>query len=168
MNNSRACIICGKPTGKNRLCCSRACYSLFRSHKRQCAVCGNWFFCPPSSEKVCCSHECSSLHRAKLCKSGALKSNTEKMLKARNESKNLKPGPQNTHAKTWTISAPDGKIYTCRNLLHFFREHRDLLGDATPRQACDGIIKVKASMLGKRKNKSFQWRGWKLLHWNDE
>ena len=42
-----------------------------------------------------------------------------------------------------------GRFYECRNLLNWCREHADLL-DNSPRQAWDGLTKIKYSMQGKR------------------
>jgi hypothetical protein len=71
------------------------------------------------------------------------------------------------HAKTWCIQAPDGQIYECRNLMLWLEQHADML-DGTVRQAWDGITKIKYSMQGKRKNKSYQWKGWRLIEWAEK
>ncbi|MEK3876808.1 hypothetical protein [Paenibacillus sp. FSL M7-0420] len=70
------------------------------------------------------------------------------------------------HAKEWVIVSPDGKTYRCSNLKHWLREHEHLL-DGTVTQASDGIRKIKYSLQGKRKNKSYHWKGWQLLEWGD-
>ena len=72
-----------------------------------------------------------------------------------------------SNAKTWKIQAPNGEIYECRNLMLWLDEHSDML-DGTVRQAWIGITKIKYSMQGKRKNKSYQWKGWRLLEWADK
>jgi len=70
-------------------------------------------------------------------------------------------------AQCWTIQSPSGVIYECRNLLHFFREHTELI-DGTPMQAWDGISKIKYSMQGKRKKCVSQWKGWRLIAWSED
>jgi len=75
-------------------------------------------------------------------------------------------GPDHFHAQNWTVQAPDGRVYECRNLLHWLREHESML-DGTVEQAYDGIVKTKYSMQGKRKIPLKQWKGWKLLKWEE-
>ncbi|MEK8128636.1 hypothetical protein WMW72_12035 [Paenibacillus filicis] len=70
------------------------------------------------------------------------------------------------HAKEWVIQSPDGEIYRCRNLKNWIREHIDMF-DGTLNQAWDGIVKIKYSAQGKRKNPVSQWKGWRLLEWGD-
>ncbi|ASA22057.1 hypothetical protein [Paenibacillus donghaensis] len=71
------------------------------------------------------------------------------------------------NAKDWVILSPDGTEHRCRNLMLWLREHADLL-DGTVIQAFDGFAKMKQTALGKRpKNKSYQWRGWRLKDWGD-
>lgn len=77
-------------------------------------------------------------------------------------------GRFDTHinAKTWVIQDPSGNIHRCRNLLHWLREHEDML-DGSVRQAWDGITKIKYSMQGKRKRAVSQWKGWRLLEYGE-
>ena len=158
------CRVCGKPTGRNKYCCSAKCYADFRQHYRLCAVCHTPFKCPPTSDVKCCSKKCSEIYRSDLHKKGVYDESISKMIAARDAYFAEHNGENHPNAKRWVIQSPDGKIYECRNLLNFIRENPDLF-DGTARRACDGIIKIKASMQGKRKNPCYSWRGWKLLEW---
>ncbi|REK69355.1 hypothetical protein DX130_24655 [Paenibacillus paeoniae] len=71
------------------------------------------------------------------------------------------------HAKEWVIQSPSGEVYKCRNLKKWLRDNEHLY-EGTLKQAADGIMKIKYSAQGKRKRKSTQWKGWRLLAWNDE
>lgn len=136
-------------------------------HTRTCAVCGKAFRCPPSADTVCCSPACSKAHRQALYASGVYDQNTAKMLTAKEASPLLQPNAQHVNAKSWVICAPNGKVYECRNLLNWCREHADLLPGA-PRQAWGGLSKIKYSMQGKRqRNPSKSWKGWTLIDWGD-
>lgn len=79
----------------------------------------------------------------------------------------FQPDERNMNAKCWVIQAPDGQIYSCRNLKHWLRQHEDML-DGTVQQAWDGISKIKYSMQGKRKNPCYTWKGWKLLSYSED
>ena len=144
-----------------------ACYAQYKTDQKICLVCGKKFADPASNDTVTCSPECSRVHRQRLHESGIYAGTTEK---AREVAKNHPlTGHFETHvnAKTWRIQSPDGQIYECRNLMLWLDEHSDIL-DGTVRQAWDGITKIKYSMQGKRKNKSYQWKGWRLLAWKED
>ena len=160
----KRCPICGKPLGRNKICCSRKCYSEWRQHYRKCIVCGKLFRCPPTNMTVCCSAECSKKHRREMAKCGTNDKGLENAHAAYRQSPVCQPNENNHSTKTWTLRAPNGEIYECRNLINFFREHPGLI-DGTPRQAWDGITKIKYGMEGKRKNRSYQWKGWSLISW---
>jgi len=83
-----------------------------------------------------------------------------------NKSELCQPGENHFGAKTWIIKSPSGKIYECRNLLHFIRENAELF-DGSVRQAWDGITKIKYTMQGKRKFPSHSWKGWTLIEFGD-
>ncbi|MNB98836.1 hypothetical protein D3C75_460950 [compost metagenome] len=161
----KLCPICKtNPLGRNKNCCSRACYSIYRSHTKTCVVCGKEFPSPPSSDTVTCGPVCSSENRR--LKSDVLLSSLEKAHIA--AATNPLTGRFETHvnAKEWVIQSPTGEIFRCRNLMLWLREHEDML-DGTVRQAWDGITKIKYSMQGKRKHPSRQWKGWRLLEWGE-
>ena len=163
MNN---CPICGNPLGRNKKACSLACYSELKSHKRKCVICGTEFTCPPSADTVTCGLTCSTENRKRLAAAGV---NTPALQKAH---KMLPLSPltgrfeTHMHAREWVIQDPVGNIHKCRNLLNWLREHEDML-DGTPKQAWDGITKIKYSMQGKRKRQSYQWKGWKLIEYGE-
>ena len=78
---------------------------------------------------------------------------------ARDKSPVCQPDENNHLAKMWRIKSPSGVIYEFKNLINFFREHEELI-DGTPKQAADGVRKIKASL--KSKTKVYQWHGWTL------
>lgn len=162
----KLCPICGRLIGRNKICCSQKCYSEYRQHYRKCAVCGKMFRAHPSDGVVCCSPKCSHIWRSWQHKAGIYNKSVEHMVESRKHCPKLMRCPGHCNAKIWTIQAPDGKIYECRNLLNFFREHADII-DGAPKQAWDGISKIKYGMQGKRKRPTHQWKGWKLINWED-
>lgn len=161
---SKLCPVCKiNPLGRNKNCCSRACYSTYRSHFKTCVVCGNSFQDPPSNGTITCSRECSAENRrrkpeimAKLEKSH-IAIHTHPLT-----------GRFETHvnAKEWVIQSPSGEIFRCRNLKLWLRDHENLL-NGTVKQAWDGITKIKYSIQGKRKYPCYQWKGWRLLEWGE-
>ena len=65
------CVICGKPTGRNKYCCSMLCYSKFRQHYKVCPICGKVFPSPPTETvKTCGNPNCSKQYRSQLHSSG--------------------------------------------------------------------------------------------------
>lgn len=162
----KSCPICGKPLGRNKMACSMACYSDLKSHKRSCVICGKQFRCSPSAATVTCSQECSRENRKRLAAAGV----NAPALKKAHEILPTNPltGRFETHmhAKEWVISDPAGNVYRCRNLMNWLREHEHML-DGTPKQAWDGITKIKYSMQGKRKRPLHQWKGWKLIEYGE-
>ena len=161
------CILCGNPKGRNKYFCSMKCSSAYRKHLKICPVCGNQFADSPSNTTVCCSPKCSKMHRIDLHKSGAYNDSISRMLSEKDKFWSCHTGANHINAKHWILLSPDGKIYECQNLQNFIRGNPDLF-DGTLKQAYDGIIKIKASMQGKRKNPCFTWKGWKLIDWNDQ
>lgn len=131
--------------------------------KRKCIICGCLFDCPPSSGKITCSPECSRKHRQDLHRAGVYDQSMPAM-RAKNPA--AKSTENNPNAELWVIKSPDGIIYECHNLMLWLQSHQDLI-DGTPRQAWDGISKIKYSMQGKRKNPSKSWKGWTLVAWGD-
>lgn len=167
MTTSKICPVCKKEfKGRNRYCCSMTCWAKYKTNIKKCIICGQPFADSGSNDTLCCSRECSRKHRKNLYDQGV----NDAALQKAHAALPLRPltGRFDTHvnAKTWKIQTPDGKIYECRNLKNWLRDHADLL-DGTVRQAWDGITKIKYTMQGKRKNPSHQWKGWKLLEWGE-
>ncbi|KPU42137.1 hypothetical protein OXPF_39160 [Oxobacter pfennigii] len=119
---------------------------------------------PHSNMTKTCSPGCSRVYRQNLHEQGVYNGTLEKAHEAAKTSPLTGHFETHMHAKSWVIQAPDGEIYKCRNLKLWLDEHQDMI-DGTVRQAWDGITKIKYSMQGKRKFKSYQWKGWKLLDW---
>lgn len=162
----KECIVCGKEyAGRNKHCCSRACWSIARLNFRACVICGKLFQTPPSAGIVTCSPECSTAHRQQMHKAGRY-DGMQAALAAHVDDPRFHPGIENMNAKVWVIRSPGGQTHECRNLMHWLREHADML-DGTPGQAWDGIVKIKYSMQGKRRNPSRSWKGWTLIDWGD-
>lgn len=167
VNVSKICPICNKkPLGRNKYACSMACFAIFKTHKKICVVCGKEFFDPLSNDTVTCSPECSTMHRQQLHESGVYARALEKAHEAAKTHPLTGHFETHVNAKTWIIQAPDGTIYKCRNLKLWLEKHADMI-DGTVQQAWDGIVKIKYSMQGKRKFKSYQWKGWRLLEWGE-
>ena len=159
------CKVCGKPKGRNKYFCSKACESKYRQHQRICPVCGKSFATSPANDTVCCSPECSSIHRKQLHKNGKYDTAIAKWQKEKEKFFEEHSGEKHINAKHWIIKSPDGQIYDCQNLLYFIKQNPDLF-DGTPKQAFDGFAKIKASIQGKRKNPCYTWKGWHLISWN--
>lgn len=162
------CPVCGKSNGRNKNACSHACYAKLRMQYKKCPICGDEFHDPHSNAtKTCRKPECSKVYRQQLYAKGVYDAALDKA----HEVIRIHPltGRFETHvnAKTWIIKAPDGQIYECRNLMHWLREHEDLL-DGTAKQAWDGITKIKYTMQGKRpRSKSKSWKGWTLIEYGE-
>lgn len=164
----KTCPVCGTQfTGRNKYTCSMACYAKFKTGKKTCIVCGKEFADPACNLTVTCSPECSRIHRQKLHASGVYAGTLEKAWEVAKTHPLTGHFETHVNAKTWVIQAPDGTIYKCRNLMLWLEEHEEML-DGTVQQAWDGITKIKHSMLGKRKYKNYQWKGWRLLAWKED
>lgn len=162
---SGSCKVCGKPKGRNKYYCSRACWAEDKQNYKTCIVCGKLFANSPSNRTVCCSQECSRRHRGQISSTA---DNLKDARKAAAEMPKMQKGEQHINAKSWVIQAPDGRMYTCRNLMHWCRENEDLF-DGTARQAWNGFAKQKETMRGTiKRGKSYQWKGWRLIDWGEE
>lgn len=162
------CIICGKPKGRNKYYCSKACYSRSRQHTKICAICGKEFNSSPSDKVKCCSPACSSEYRRNQHNiDGIYDSNFKAMIKGRKDFFDKYNGDKHFLSKHWVIESPDGKVYECQNLMHFIKNNPDLF-DGTPKQAYNGIIKIKAGLRGKISRPAYSWKGWRLLDWDDD
>lgn len=163
--NENLCKVCGRDKGRNKWFCSKICESIYRQHKKKCKVCGKLFNVPPSSDIVCCSVECARINRQLLHGSGRYEQSIKQMMEGTDLFLLEHSGEKHVNAKFWIIKSPTGEIYKCKNLSFFIRSHPELF-DGTAIQAFDGFAKIKATMLGKKiKNKSYSWKGWKLISW---
>ena len=162
------CPVCGKDKGKNKLTCSQKCSTEYKSNKKICVICGAEYRCPPTDYVKTCSAACRKALRQKVFaeRKGDYMEAFEKGLEASRASPLHQRDENNIKAKEWVLQSPDGKIYACRNLLNFIRENAEMF-DGTIRQAWDGITKIKYGLQGKRKSRSSQWKGWRLLEWGD-
>ncbi len=142
------------------------CWAKMKTNYKKCIICGEDFADSKSNKVKTCGYECSIKYRQQLAAQGV----NDKALRKAQEAAKVSPlsGPFETNAiaKTWVIQAPDGRIYKCRNLKNWLREHEHLL-DGTVKQAWDGITKIKYGMQGKRKRPAKQWKGWRLLDWGE-
>ena len=165
----KICPVCGKPVKyKQYTHCSRECAGLARQNYKECVVCGDLFKSPPSaSTKTCRKPDCIKQHRLTVSHYPQVMQSINRGREQLAKTPQGQPGYEFHSAKSWVIQSPDGKIHECRNLLHWLREHEDMI-DGTYKQAWDGIAKIKYSAQGKRKLKSYQWKGWRLISWSDE
>lgn len=164
--SGKSCPVCDKPLGRNKHACSLACYAELRQNYKMCVICGKPFPDAKANDTVTCGEKCSTENRKRLHASGKYDGTMEKAHAVAATLPHTGPFETHMHAKEWVIQSPTGTVYRCRNLKLWLREHADLL-DGTIQQAWDGITKIKYSMQGKRKNKSFQWKGWTLIEWGD-
>lgn len=148
---------------------------------KTCAVCGVGFKSSPSDKTVTCSKDCSRVRkslahmdvrnkwadaaRQRLARQGQT-SNLAMGGAAAQKSPLAGPYETNRNAKTWVLRSPEGQVYRVRNLALWLRQHGDML-DGTPAQAKAGIIAVKQSLTGKRRDAVGAWKGWELLEWGD-
>ena len=161
--NNNACPICDKDKGENKWTCSHKCYSMLTRNTKICVVCGDEYFGSFASKRRTCSDKCKIALRKQIAK----ELHAEGLRKLQAESPVAQKGEINPHSKKWVIKSPDGIVYECRNLLHFFRENSDLI-DGTPLNAFGGISKIKRSMQGRTgKRNHTHWKGWTLIEWGD-
>ena len=144
-----------------------ACWAIYKTQTKKCIVCGKEFNDPASNATVTCGDECSKIHRQQLHADGVYAGTLDKAHEAAKTNPLTGRFETHMHAKTWKIKSPAGEIFECRNLKNWLREHEDLL-DGTVAQAWDGITKIKYSMQDKRKFKSYQWKGWRLIEYGDK
>lgn len=162
-----SCVVCGKPKGRNKKACSMSCYSTLKQNYKMCIVCGDRFACPPSTPNVTCGKTtCAKEHRIRLAQQGVFSAALQRAHERLPHSPLTGRFETHMHAKEWVIQSPNGDVYKCRNLLKWCRDHEHLF-DGTARQAWDGFTKIKYSAQGKRKRPINQWKGWRLLEWEE-
>lgn len=163
----KICIVCGKTyRSRNKYFCSKKCMGLGKQGYKTCPVCGKIFADPSCNQTICCSRECSRKNRSLKHRQGVYDDSVEKMREGFREKVDAMRPEDFWTSKSWVICSPSGQVYECRNLMNFIREHQELF-DGTPRQAFDGLQKIKASEMGKRKFPSHSWKGWTLVSWSD-
>lgn len=145
-----------------------------------CVICGRPFGCPPSSKKITCSPECSRVRKmqAHTGKRNQWSVESRDKLRARGQTENLKLGTDaarkspksgrfetNVNAKIWKLTSPEGKIYICKNLALWCRDHCDLFGvDITEHNAQiirTGLTNAKRGAQGKLTAQTCTYKGWK-------
>ena len=100
-------------------------------------------------------------------------------LKKRGQTENLKKGTaaalnspisgpfeSNINTSIWTIVSPEGITYRVRNLSLWIRQNAHTL-PGTPEQAHAGFAQIKRCMQGKTKRTVTQWKGWRLIGWDN-
>lgn len=149
-------------------------------NKKICVVCGRPFDCPPSSKKITCSAECSRIRKSQshAGKRNQWSDKSRDKLRARGQTENLKLGTDaakkspksgrfetNINAKVWKLTSPEGKVYICKNLSLWCRDHCDLFGfDATEHNAIiirTGLTNAKRGAQGKPTAQACTYKGWK-------
>ena len=151
---------------------------------RVCAVCGNAFPAPPSSDRTTCSRECSARRKSEThigkgsqwseeTRAGfekriaenperldALRESARKATEAAKLSPNSGAFETNIHAKSWILKAPDNQIYEFDNLRNFIREHPDFFQN--PRSAETAL---SACANGRSKGRApSQYKGWQVIY----
>jgi len=161
------CSVCGKEyKTRNKYTCSMDCYAVYKTQKKKCIVCGKEFNDPQCNDTVTCSPECSKMNRKILHQNGIYDGTLERAHEVAKDHPLTGHFETNSNARSWKIQSPSGETYECRNLKLWLENHEDML-DGTVAQAWDGITKIKYSMQGKRKSKSYQWKGWRLIEWGE-
>lgn len=123
--DKKICPICGKPNGRNKICCSKKCYAEYRQNYAECPVCGTIFKHSPSdtTTHTCGSDECKKVWRKEHTPKEQIKYAHEHLRT------NPKTGHFDTHhaSADWDIIAPDGTRFTFKNLVLWAEKHADIL-----------------------------------------
>lgn len=169
MIKASICKGCGKPLPPDRKTyCNHSCRSagMRQPFEKQCKVCGKLFPTVRSSIRVTCSAGCNSINRRRIANSGIAQKASDKAREVNPSLPHLGRFETHIHAKEWVIRSPDGTVYHCRNLMHWLREHADML-PGTPRQAWVGLANIKLSMQGRIKRTARTWKGWTVIDWGE-
>lgn len=125
MDGKKICPICGKPNGKNKVCCSMKCYAEYKQHYAVCDICGKKFKKSPSdtTTHTCGSKECKDEYRKKI----STKEMAERMYKKIKICPNT--GHFDTHhaALEWRLISPKGELYIFKNLVLWAEQNADKL-----------------------------------------
>ena len=163
-----------------------------RGHGAQnaCVVCGKSFKPKWNYDKMTCSPEClkilikrSKIDYSKLWPLERRKGMSKRMKKAAKESVDvqdvLRKGrdawrkdprasatEENLHAKYWVVKAPDGRIYSFRNLALFSRQAEANYG-VSATGLCDAMRKQKMQHIRDPLRQWTEYKGWILVEWGD-
>lgn len=159
---------------------------------KTCVICGAQFTAPPSSKKITCSRACSTARKrmSHTNVSNTWNGQSRAALSARMKDLGYTPaarhaleaamalpesqrGPLHRDAKIWTLIDPDGNRHHVVNLLNWAREHAeifDAVADDADRERVANNIRsgfggIAQSMMGRRKNPCFSYKGWRLGDW---
>ena len=163
------CPICGKSTGRNKICCSSECYSEYRQHYAICPICGTKFKHSPSdiTTHTCGKRECAAAYRSMIQRG--------RSMSVANEAAKVMPltghFETNNHAVEWNLIAPDGMEYTFRNLNLWIENHMELLPVSTrtgmavdPKTFQREITRLKGTEKGTEKKQAAHkdYYGWTI------
>lgn len=145
-------------------------------NQKICIVCGRAFACPPSDKTVTCSPECRRKYAAMRRDGKPLSTETRAKISAAAKGRDMsgiqaagteaalnspKSGPfeTNVSAKDWILTSPDGKVYRCRNLNLWVREHMDAFGVEPTKK---NFHRVQSGLRqAKRGKQASTYKGWK-------
>lgn len=135
---------------------------------------------------VTCSRECLRKRRAAVLTGHSVSDETRQKIsraaKERGFTENLEKGTPaaqnspkggrfdtNASAKSWTLTSPDGRQFTCINLNNWIRTHADLFGmeptDDNVRRVSAGFRVIKRNI---KLNRGGQiYKGWTIADWDD-
>ena len=152
----------------------------------KCIICGTGFTKSPSDNVLTCSPECSRRRRSealtghsvsdetrqKISSAARERGFTENLAKGTPAARNSPKGGRfdtNASAKSWTLTSPDGRQFTCINLNNWIRTHADLFGmeptDDNVRRVSAGFRVIKRNI--KRNRGGQTYKGWRIDDWDD-
>ena len=152
----------------------------------KCIICGTMFNKSPSDNVLTCSPECSRRRRSealtghsvsdetrhKISSAATERGFTENLAKGTPAARNSPKGGRfdtNASAKSWTLTSPDGRQFTCTNLNNWIRTHADLFGteptDDNVRRVSAGFRVIKRNI--KRNRGGQTYKGWRIDDWDD-
>lgn len=154
--------------------------------KCKCIVCGAVFTKSPSANIVTCSPAClrrrrsevltghavSDAARAKISNAATQRGFTDNLSKGTAASQSSPKGGRfesNASAKSWTLTSPDGRTFTCTNLNNWIRLHAELFGmeptDENVKRISAGFRVVKRNIKLNRSGQTY--KGWRIDSWDD-
>ncbi len=179
----KKCIICGSDffippsmSGKYSTCSPscRAEYSRRRTTVRRsaeknwkkCSICGRFFSVPPSSTITTCRRrECTrAAHRNSAV--SHIDTHLPEMQLGLATSPICQPDDRHHNARSWSLRAPDGKIYKFNNLNYFVKKHHELFSDDELKPLANNISKAVVCLRRLRpslRHPSKHWHGWEWV-----
>lgn len=154
--------------------------------KVKCTVCGRLFTKSPSANIVTCSPKCSRRRRSAALTGHEVSEQTKQKIsiaaQARGFTENLAKGTpaaqaspkggrfeSNASAKSWALTSPDGRTFTCTNLNNWIRLHAELFGmeptDENVKRISAGFRVVKRNIKLNRSGQTY--KGWRIDSWDD-